>query len=215
MTKQKKMRRQKNLSQVLFGLSLAFLALALWILAWAVWPSATDSAQLTVPAGTLPGAPAGADYASQADYTLTLEWPTRLRKGQEGSLRVSLDEAGAGSADRETQTVLIEPVLAGITLDPPGLVQANLAAGQNLVETWAIDTGTAGDFSGKIYVSFGFYDQANEELIAVPVAVVDVATRVTALWGLNTQLALWFGLVALVFWGALFILGRVVQGEAR
>jgi len=215
MTKQKKMRRQKALGQALFGLSLLFLLLALSILAWAVWPSSTDSIQLSIPAGTLPGAPVGADYASQADYTLTLEWPTRLRKGQEGALRATLVEAGNGAAGRETQSVLIEPVLSGVMLDPPGLVQANLAAGQTLVETWGIDAGTAGDFSGKIYVSFGFYDEENAELIAVPVAVVDMATRVTSIWGLSNQLALWFGLVAFAFWGALFILGRVVQGEGK
>lgn len=215
MSKQKKMRRQKALGQVLFGLSLLFLLLALTILAWAVWPNATDSTQLTVPVGTLPGAPAGADYASQADYTLTLEWPTRLRKGQEGSLRATLVESGNGAAGRETQSVLIEPVLSGVMLDPPGLVQANLAAGQGLVETWTVDTGTAGDYTGKIYVSFGFYDEETAELIAVPVAVVDLAMQVTSIWGLSSQLALWFGLVALVFWGALFILGRVVQGPAK
>ncbi len=215
MNKPKKMRRQKALGQALFGLSLLFLLLALTILAWAVWPSSTDSARLSIPAGTLPGAPESADYASQADYTLTLEWPTRLRKGQEGALRATLVEIGNGAAGRETQSVLIEPVLSGVMLDPPGLVQANLAAGQALVETWAVDTGTAGDYTGKIYVSFGFYDEANEELIAVPVAVVDLAMRVTSIWGLSNQLALWFGLVALVFWGALFILGRVVQVQGK
>jgi hypothetical protein len=111
--------------------------------------------------------------------------------------------------------VLIEPALVGLTLDPPGLVQTNLAAGQGLVEAWQVDARAAGDFNGKVYVSFGFYDEEQEELIAVPVAVVDVALRVTSIWGLNNQLALWIGLVALAFWGALFILGRVVRGEAR
>lgn len=210
--KQKKSKQQKALSQVLFGLSLLFLLLALTILAWAVWPNASDSAQLSIPAGTLPGAPEGAGYASQADYTLTLDWPVWLRKGQAGELRATLVE-GEALADRGTQVVLIEPALTGLTLDPPGLVQANLAAGQDLVETWQVDTSTAGDFTGKFYISFGFYDAEQEQLIAVPVAVVDIALRVTSIWGLNTQLALWFGLVALVFWGALFILGRVVRGE--
>ena len=199
---------------MLFGLSLLFLLLALTILAWAVWPNSSDSAQLSIPAGPLPGAPEGLDYASQADYTLTLDWPVWLRKGQAGELRVTLVEVDAPE-DRSTQVVLIEPALTELALDPPGLVQANPAAGQDLVETWQLDTRTAGDFSGKVYVSFGFYDEEQEELIAVPVAVVEIALRITSVWGLNNQLALWIGLVALAFWGALFILGRVVRGDAR
>jgi hypothetical protein len=212
--KQKKYKQQKALSQVLFGLSLLFLLLALTILAWAVWPNSSDSAQLSIPAGPLPGAPEGSGFSSQAAYTLTLDWPDWLRKGQAGELRASLEEENAPEG-REPQVVLIEPALVGLALDPPGLVQANPAAGQDLVETWQFDTRTAGDFSGKVYVSFGFYDKEQEELIAVPVAVVDIALRITSVWGLSNQLALWIGLVALAFWGALFILGRVVRGDAR
>lgn len=212
--KQKKYKQQKALSQVLFGLSLLFLLLALTILAWAVWPNTSDSAQLSIPVGALPGAPEGSGFSSQADYTLTLDWPDWLRKGQTGELRASLVEVDAPEG-RESQVVLIEPALTGLSLDPPGLVQASLAAGQDLVETWQVDARAAGDFNGKVYVSFGFYDEEQEELIAVPVAVVDVALRITSIWGLSNQLALWIGLVALAFWGALFIMGRVVRGDAR
>ena len=49
----------------------------------------------------------------------------------------------------------------------------------------------------------------------MPVAVVDIDLTVSALWGLESQLSLWFGLVALVLWGALFILGRTVQGMGK
>jgi hypothetical protein len=50
-------------------------------------------------------------------------------------------------------------------------------------------------------------------MVAVPVAVADAAVSVSSFLGLNAQLALWFGLVALVFWGALFVLGRVAAGK--
>lgn len=202
------------LGQLLFGLSLVFLLIGLLILAWAVWPTPTDSAQFTIAAGALPGAPEGMDYASPADYALTVDWPTRLRKGQEGTLRATLveqDGTGTASADRPAQAVLVEPVVAGLALDPPGLVQTNLAAGQDLVLTWTMGPVEAGDHAGKVYVSFGFYNDAEDVLDAVPVAVVDMSVRVTSLWGLDSQLALWFGLVALVLWGALFVLGRMMQ----
>ena len=64
-----------------------------------------------------------------------------------------------------------------------------------------------------MYLSFGFYDEAAQELVTVPVAVVDIDLTVSALWGLESQLSLWFGLVALVLWGALFILGPNCAGD--
>ena len=212
----KKYRQRKTLGEGLFTLSLLFLLMGLMILGWGVWPSATDSKQLTIPAGTLPGAPEGADYASQAEYTLTLEWPMWLRKGEAVDLQATLVETeGTALADRGAQIVLIEPVISGLTLDPPGLVQTNLSAGQGLAESWTIGTSADGEYTGKVYVSFGFYDDEVEELVAVPVAVVNIELRVSSLWGMDSQLSLWFGLVALVLWGALFILGRTVQGTRR
>lgn len=200
----------------LFILSLLFLLLGLMILAWGVWPSGTDSKQLTLPAGALPGAPEGTDYASQAEYTLTLDWPVWLRKGETADLQATLVETEKKALSEGTvQVVLIEPVIPGMSLDPPGLVQTTLAPGQELVESWTITPLADGDFAGKVYTSFGFYDEEAEEWVAVPVAVVDIDLRVSSLWGLDSQLSLWFGLVALVLWGALFILGRTVQGLAK
>ncbi len=216
-TVKRKGQKKDWLGQLLFGLSLLFLALGLIILAWAVWPTPTDAAQFNIPAGVLPGAPAGTGYASPADYVLTVDWPTRLRMGQIGTLRATLVEQDGTSipaADRPAQAVLVEPAIGGLALDPPGLVQTNLAAGQDLVLTWDMDPVNAGDHSGKVYISFGFYNEAESVLDAVPIAVVDLSVSVTSLWGLDSQLALWFGLVGLVLWGALFVLGRVVQGRA-
>jgi hypothetical protein len=63
-------------------------------------------------------------------------------------------------------------------------------------------------------VSFGFFDETLGELVPVPVAVVDFSIQVVTLWGLARGLVLWLGVVGLVLWGALFILGRVAAGEA-
>ena len=60
---------------------------------------------------------------------------------------------------------------------------------------------------------FAFYDEEQAALVTVPVVVVDVATRVDALWGLEANLVLWLGFVGLVLWGALFVIGRVVEGK--
>jgi hypothetical protein len=216
MNVKRQVRKKVWLGQFLFGLSLVFLGVGLIILAWAVWPTSMDNAQFSILAGILPGAPEGTDYASPADYALTVDWPTRLRMGQVGTLRGTLveqDGTNVTTSDRPAQAVLVEPAITGLTLDPPGLVQTNLAAGQDLVLTWDMDPINVGDHSGKVYISFGFYNKADEELVTVPIAVVDMSVRVTSLWGLDTQLALWFGLIALVLWGAQFVLGRAIQAQ--
>ena len=209
-------RSRSGLSKLLFTLSLGCLVFGLVSLAWAVWPTSEDAAQFTIEAGVLPGAPTGTTYAALTDYTLSLNWPTWLRSGDTGTLRVILAESGeddAVTADRPVQTIVIEPVISSMPIDPAGRVQASVAAGNDLDLTWELTGGEEGDYEGKVAVSFAFYDEEQEALVTVPVVVVDVATRVDALWGLQANLVLWLGFVGLVLWGALFVVGRVVEGK--
>ncbi len=108
MKSEKKYQQKKVLGQGLFGLSLLFLLLGLMILGWGVWPGSSDSRQLTIPAGILPAAPEGTAYASQAEYTLTIDWPIWLRKGEQADLQATLVETdGTALADRSAQVVLL------------------------------------------------------------------------------------------------------------
>ncbi|HCU58028.1 MAG TPA: hypothetical protein DF984_07405 [Anaerolineaceae bacterium] len=209
-------RNHSGLPKLLFGLSLVCLAFGLISLAWAVWPTSEDAAQFTIEAGVLPGAPAGTSYAAVTDYTLSLNWPTWLRKGDTGTLRVTLAEAGqagGAAADQPAQVIVVEPVISSLPIDPPGRVQASAAAGHDLELAWELTGGGEGDYEGKVAVLFAFYDEEQAALVTVPVVVVDVATRVDALWGLEANLVLWLGFVGLVLWGALFVIGRVVEGK--
>lgn len=208
-------RSNKGFSRVLFGLSLVFLAFGLVSLAWAVWPASEDAAQFTIEAGALPGAPAGTAYAAGTDYTLSLNWPAWLRSGGTGPLRVTLAEAGGdtAAADRPVQILVVEPAISGLPIDPPGRVQVSMAAGHDLELTWELTGGEAGDYEGKVAVYFAFFDEEQDALVEVPVVVVDVATRVDTLWGLEANLVLWLGFVGLALWGALFVVGRVVENR--
>jgi len=109
--------------------------------------------------------------------------------------------------------IVVEPVISSLPIDPPGRVQASAAAGHDLELTWELTGGEEGDYEGKVAVSFAFYDEEQAALVTVPVVVVDVAIRVDALWGLEANLVLWLGFVGLVLWGALFVVGRVVEGK--
>ena len=203
-----------RISQFLFVLSLLFLAFGLFNLGWVVWPPSIDTVQFVIPAGVLPGAPAGETFASLSEYDLKVSWPQRLRASEAGTIVVELTETVGNDLlpndDREAQVVLVEPVVAGLVVTPPGMVQVNLADHQELRLTWEAGGSLAGEYQGKVYVSFGFYDQALADIVPVPVAVIDIAIRVTALWGLEAGMALWFGLVGIILWGALFLLGRAV-----
>lgn len=202
------------LSQVLFVLSLVFLGLSLFSLGWAVWPAPTAGVRFAIPAGVLPGAPAGTTYASLADYTLNVSWPRWIRAGETGTIIVALsavESVETRADDRAAQVVLMEPEILALPVEPPGRMQASLAPGQSLNLSWQVVGLLSGQYPGKLIVSFGFYDEVLAELVPVPVAVVDLAIRVRSLWGLETNLVIWLGVVGLVLWGVLFVLGRLAE----
>ena len=208
--------RRKWHSQLLYVLSLILLGFGLFNLGWAVWPAPTDARTFIIPGGTLPGTPSGKTYASLVNYELQVSWPRWIRAGEGGQLVFALSEVETPAEEvltRETQVLLMEPSLIGLPIDPPGRMQVNLGPGQALQQRWIVEGVMAGTYPGKLVVSFGFYDEALGELVPVPVAVVDFSIRVVTLWGLARGLVLWLGVVGLVLWGALFILGRVAAGE--
>jgi hypothetical protein len=211
-------KQRRYLSRLLYGLSLILLGFGLVNIGWAVWPVGRETRSFIVPAGILPGAPAGESYASLAAYELRVSWPRWIRAGETGDLSMSLSEEDLFEArtpevrlvEGEAQVILIEPTIFNLTVEPPGRAQITLGSGQALQQTWALRGDIAGEYPGKLLVSFGFYDEALDELVPVPVAVVDMVLRVVTLWGLARGLAVWLGIVGVVMGGALFVLGRMM-----
>lgn len=206
--------KNKRLGQVLYILSLMFLAFGLFGIGWVLWPNPREAVTINLPEGVLPGAPAGETYASLADYSLSVTWPRWLRAGEEENIRVFLAEQEPNAVeveDRPVQVVMIEPSVSSLMIQPSGQMQASMGTGQDLELSWEVSGGVPGAHQGEVIVTFGFYDQELSELVPVPVAVVDIELRIVQLFGLQSQMVLWFGLIGLVFWGALFLLGRAVQ----
>lgn len=207
------MKRSFRFSQFLYILSLAFLAFGLFNLAWAVWPSPTDAVQITIPAGILPAAPEGTAFASLSEYALDVSWPRWVRRGESGTLHLVLTDLNhepfPAGTERQAQVIMAEPALYPLRVDPPGSVQAALGDDQKLLLAWKVTGEQQGSFPGKIYVSFGFYDEGSDALVSVPVAVVDIHIQVVALWNRSAGFAIGVGVVGLVLWGALFVLGRL------
>lgn len=204
----------KWMGKGLYILSLVFLAIGLFSIGWVVWPTPREAATIHLPKGVLPGAPAGEDYASLADYILSLTWPRWVRAGEKGNIRVYLSEDGSNLAeveDRPTQVVMVQPNPGILSIEPSGQVQASVGAGQDLELSWEITGSWPGEYPGEVVISFGFWDEEAAEMIPVPVAVMDIEVKILRLFGLESQMILWFGLVGMVFWGALFLWGRLVQ----
>jgi hypothetical protein len=207
------MKRSPLFSQILYTLSLAFLAFGLFNLAWAVWPPPTDAVQITIPAGILPAAAEGTAFASLSEYALNVSWTRWVRQGESGTLHLVLtdleDKSLPTGTERQAQVVLAEPAIYPLRLVPLGGVQATLGDDQELLLAWEVAGEQQGSFPGKIYVSFGFYDEGSDALESVPVAVIDLHIQVVALWGRGAGFAIGLGIASLVLWGALFVLGRL------
>jgi hypothetical protein len=205
-------------SQGLFALSLLFLLFGLLNLGWVVWPAPVDAVEIIIPEGVLPGTPQGKDFASLSTYRLQVSWPRWMRSGSVGKIHAVLtdmDDPASLIPEQDVQVTLIEPVIPGLLVSPAGQAQAGLADQQALALSWEVQAKEADEYPGKMTVSFGFFDTEIDELQPVPVAVVDLHIKVIDLWGLAPGMAIWFGMVSLVFWGGLLITGRMVQGEKK
>ncbi|MFY9365590.1 MAG: hypothetical protein WAP13_02810 [Brevefilum fermentans] len=205
--------KKQRLVQFLYVLSLVFLGIGLFSLGWAHWPTPIDGVQLNVPAGGLAAAPGEDEFISLSEYSLNVSWPRRVRRGESGILELRLtDVDGASTADADaTQIVLAEPVFFMLQVDPSGETQSALGDGQTLTLYWRVSGDQRGEFSGKLYVSFAFFVPTENVLVSVPVAVVDLDVQVIELWGLSSAMVTWLGVVNLVLWGAVFVLGRGIE----
>jgi hypothetical protein len=215
---ERELSKAKWLGKGLYILSLAFLVFGLFGIGWVVWPNPTEAVIINLPEGELAGAPFGETYASLADYTLSVSWPRWLRAGEEGRISVLITEDEVDKvqvADRPVQVVSVVPAMMSLSINPTGQIQAGVGPGQDLALDWQISGSVPGDYPGEVIVSFEFYDEAIPGMVSVPVAVVDIEVKIIRLFGLQSQMVLWFGLIGLVFWGALFVLGRAVQAKNR
>ena len=205
--------KKQRLVQFLYVLSLVFLGIGLFSLGWAHWPTPIDGVQLNIPAGGLAAAPGEDEFISLSEYSLNVSWPRLVRRGESGILELLLtDVDGASTADADaTQIVLAEPAFLKLQVDPPGETQSALGDGQTLTLYWRVSGDQSGEFSGKLYVSFAFFEPTENVLVSVPVAVVDLDVQVIELWGLSSAMVTWLGVVNLVLWGAVFVLGRGIE----
>jgi len=96
-----------------------------------------------------------------------------------------------------------------------GEIQVSMGDDQTLQLLWKVKGEQSGKYAGKLYISFGFFDEPGHALMAIPVAVVDVNLRVIELRALSSGLLIWVGLLSLVLAFGLFILGKAASKRTK
>lgn len=212
-----------------------FLALSGFLLVWASLPESRDErVQVFGPLQMrLDGGP-GASPAVLERRTLRLEFPPVLRRGGEGLVRLSMnaDEAGSLEAVLETaegasQDISIIDVykthnvvaearleMAGVYLNPPGMISEPLRPGGLLTFTWGVHANSVGRYEGTVwfYLRFVPLDGGPGERVAISAQKVGFDS--VDLWGLDRSAARWLGVFGLAL-GLGFVFGARRHGRGR
>jgi hypothetical protein len=174
--------------------------------------SVPTSAALTTPtesAGSqpVPTVQPAVQPAILQPYLLSLEWPEAIRMGDSDVIRLTLEVDANGKltptaeyAGHVTtgQTVLIPDVytthnviaearleLAGVQIDPGGLISQPLARGQSVIFYWSIHPNSEGHYRGVVWFSLRFVPVDGGPESEQPLAAVPVEFDVTSLFGLK------------------------------
>jgi hypothetical protein len=120
--------------------------ISLVVLAWGVWPAGRTSRQATL---RIPGS------ASQEAYNIDLSWPTRLRLGDVGVIRLVVESsdqlAGSGGAPHIIVKSRLEAV--GLNTNPAGESLEPLVPGRQAVFYWKVFPESSGYPGAVIWVS--------------------------------------------------------------
>src|SRR5512139_3016065 len=147
-------RSSNMLRNMRIGLGLLLLAGSIVFLAWGYWPVHRELR-------ARPVSPAKSAQAEQA--VLTLLFPPRIRVGEPGVVRLTLDvdaltdflpAAGESGSIFDTHHVIAEARydIPGVAVQPSGLISAPVSQGQTAVFYWTLRPGEAGKYRGTIWL---------------------------------------------------------------
>lgn len=145
----------------LFGILLLIVSLALLGWGFAATQAETRSLSVGPQEMQLPGAPAA---AIPENRTLEVLWPSRLRVGDAGVIRLSLEMAGQAAPGGDwadvyaTHDVVAEARLemAGVEYRPDGEVSQALQPGRPVMFQWSLRADQAGAYDGTVWLHLRF-----------------------------------------------------------
>jgi hypothetical protein len=188
------------------GIALAFAGLA--VLLWGSWPARQIIHDVPYSYGKELALPAGWDSLQPppalADGIFRLQWPAWIRLGEEGKIRLSLEETGSPSpcpaaVNSSTFTLASRLELPGVSHSPGSELYQPIIPCRPVFQAWTIHSTERGNFSGTVWLHLVVIFLHADFDWQFPVAAIPVDIKVISLVGLSgTQARLVGVLVILV-----------------
>lgn len=195
------------------GFGLLFVSLLLLI--WGNWPASYEI-RLKHMLAEEPQPPTAGDGAPNVPEAgqFRLEFPSRLRSGESGEVRLELIpgpvNTAASGAGRVVSNPLLEAQLdlAGFSVFPPGEISQPATPGEVTVFQWRVQPSEAGRYEGRLWVHLRFVPEfgapAEVEENRRVLTVQRIVVRVVSVLGLDETQTRLAGL--LVFGAGLLVL---------
>lgn len=186
-------------------MGLAFIISGTILLIWGYWPNPRQ-------ARSIPLAP---QEGLAVPLKLTLEWPSLLREGDRGRIRLLLAEA-VPAGRGEVEPILLEAhlELPGAQFSPPGEISQGLLPGREAIFQWLVEPQRAGEFRGTVWV-YSLPPAGNAPVSRrTALSAQMFEFRTNRLFGLDTRLAQVTGIV-LTALSLVFLLAPLVSRWAQ
>lgn len=200
----------------MLGLFIIFTSLT--FLVWSMYPLPQERKSLQVP----------------GIGQLNLTWPSRIRKGDVGTLKLEYDsaelgiggvaaEAGETPTIRDTHKISMESsdhILAETRVELPGfqirpgeeLIQP-VQIGEKLTFNWQITNNESGEFDGEFWIYLKAFSEDGGDVHRFPIAIVDFQTQNITVFGLTGKKAREIGIIGIIF--ALILWRDIIGGHSR
>lgn len=222
---------------------LVILASSIILLVWGLWPTVPQVRSMPIDLiSTVPGfqdfseneidqpvttLPEGAEKSTFGQTrNLVLEWSSRVRTGDTGKIRLTLEPVREGEALDQNGTrppardelasaprpLIIQARLdmPGIQTDPHGEILQPLRMGVPLVYQWSLRPQAEGNYRGTIWLHLLVISQTADETRRQPLSVQVLEIESTSFLGLAGSEARLLGALGLVM-GIILGLGRLLK----
>jgi hypothetical protein len=168
-----------RLGSFIFGfLSILVLVFFLALLGWGIWPAGRETRLVQLTSMEVIGAESNdPTMQAQDDWQLTLEWPTKLRRGDGDQVKLILSPLELSDASPRSTGAAAAPGsllsrldLTGLPYSPPGELSEGLQPGKTARFFWELQPQTEGVYPGRAWLYFRrapFSGEQDQELISV------------------------------------------------
>jgi hypothetical protein len=165
---------------------------------------------------------------------LNLTWPSQIRKGDVGSLRLEFDSAELGIGgidviDNETSKfgvihqlsfsssdhTLVETrlELPGLQIGPGEELIQPIRIGEKITFNWQIKSDESGEIDGELWIYLKTLSESGGEVHRLPISVLNFKLQFIDLFGMTRRMTRIIGIIGISF--ALIMWRDIIGGYAR